>query len=117
MAVARNALVVGALAVPLLAAAGGGQIDSFSSSAVSVVEGSTVDFFASVGIFTSAFSDGGSDLFEPQPMEGTQTCCSTGIGPSRRRCVSSSSTPEGGALWICPRCRRGRATATAGASP
>lgn len=73
MAAARNALVMGALTLPLLAAAGSGQIDSFSSGATSVVEGSTVDFFASFSVSTTVFSDGGSDLVEPLPVEGSQT--------------------------------------------
>lgn len=73
MAAVRNACVIGALTVPLLASAGGGQIDSFGSGAASVLEGSTVDFFASFSVLTSTFTDGGSDLVEPQPVEGQQT--------------------------------------------
>ncbi|RZJ02550.1 MAG: PEP-CTERM sorting domain-containing protein [Rubrivivax sp.] len=64
---------MGVLMAPLLALSASGQIDSFGSSAASVVEGSTVDFFASFSVFTTSFSDGGSDLNEPLPVEGTQT--------------------------------------------
>ena len=58
---------------PLLALSASGQIDTFGSSAATVIEGSTVDFFSSFSVFTSSSSDGGSDLFEPLPVEGTQT--------------------------------------------
>lgn len=73
MAAARNAGVVAVLMAPLLALSASGQIDSFGSSAATVVEGSTVDFFASFSVFTTSVSDGGSDLNEPLPIEGTQT--------------------------------------------
>jgi len=73
MPAASHALVWGALMAPLLATAGSGQIDSFGASASSVVEGSAVDFFASFSLFAHASSDGGSDLNEPAPVEGSQT--------------------------------------------
>jgi hypothetical protein len=73
MAAARNSGVMSVLMAPLLALSASGQIDSFGSSAATVVEGGTVEFFASFSVFASTFSDGGSDLFEPLPVEGTQT--------------------------------------------
>lgn len=72
MSAARDCQVMFALMAPVLAVAGSGQIDSFGANATSVIEGSTVDFFASVSVNTTTIIDGGSDLNEPAPLEGTQ---------------------------------------------
>lgn len=72
MAAARNGCVWGALMAPLLAFSGSGQIDSFGAGATTVVEGSTVNFFAAFSVSASSSSNGGSDLNEPAPMEGSQ---------------------------------------------
>ncbi|MDR7334863.1 PEP-CTERM sorting domain-containing protein [Roseateles asaccharophilus] len=72
MSAARNRFVMGALLAPMLAVAGSGQIDSFGAGATTVVEGSTVNFFAAFSVTGYSYSDGGSDLNEPAPMEGPQ---------------------------------------------
>lgn len=69
---ARNGCVMGALMAPLLAVSGSGQIDSFGAGATTVYEGSTVNFSATFSVSSSSSSDGGSNLIEPAPEEGTQ---------------------------------------------
>jgi hypothetical protein len=50
-----------------------GQIDTFSASALQVYAGATVDFTVGFTVITSGYTNGGSNPFEPEPMEGYQT--------------------------------------------
>lgn len=67
-----GAVVCGCLGVMPLAHAASGQINSFSASATSVLEGTLVDFTVDFGLSTDGWSTGGSDLNEPAPVEGNQ---------------------------------------------
>jgi MYXO-CTERM domain-containing protein len=58
-------------AAPLTQAATA-QIDSFSASATQVTAGSSVEFSLSFTVLTTQWLDGGSNLEEPPPQEGTQ---------------------------------------------
>ena len=68
----RTTLIAAALAATLPAMAASGQIDSFGASATSVLAGQTVDFWAAFSISTTAWSGGGSNPIEPEPVEGYQ---------------------------------------------
>jgi len=74
MNIARQGAVALVLALagaaPVLAASG--SIDSFSASALSVTEGTVVDFVATYTIRTDAWITGGSNTDEPAPEEGYQ---------------------------------------------
>lgn len=70
LAVASVALAAAAASLP--AQASSGHIDSFGASALSVIAGSTVDFFVQYSVTTNASTGGGSEPFEPAPQEGYQ---------------------------------------------
>jgi hypothetical protein len=69
---AVHACIIGALLVPLSAFSGSGQIDFFGANSTTVIQDSTVDFFASFSVSTYTSTNGGSDLNEPMPVEGSQ---------------------------------------------
>lgn len=60
------------LSMGVAAQAASGQINSFSASATTVTEGTSVDFTVDFGVITSGWTNGGSDPFEPPPQEGSQ---------------------------------------------
>ena len=67
------ALALGALALTATPAkASNGYINSFSASATSVVEGTLVDFTVDFGVSTDGYTSGGSDPYEPAPIDGYQ---------------------------------------------
>ena len=63
---------IGASLAPLLCAAASGRMDSFSASALTVVEGEKVHFTALYSVSTPDILDGGGSPNEPAPIEGSQ---------------------------------------------
>lgn len=59
-------------AAPAGALAASGSLSGFGASATTVKVGDTVDFWVSYEVLTTAWSYGGSNPFEPDPIDGWQ---------------------------------------------